>query len=200
MILGFLPGLQVSKATKPWVVIWQLYPILSKKNSDFTDKITLFAMNHVSSQFFHNLENIFLRNPLIFFRKISTIHCGNIFLWVLPVFESTGHLSVDDDGIVMTLELHQPCQERLPAGLLRYLFDEIDNVFGLVGGQMLTDLSARPIQNEIDFLRLLINNHVCLHGMDSFDWSCNSWWYKMLQSKKRNLFAISILPVFTIFT
>ena len=116
----------------------------------------------------------FLRNPLISFRKISTIHCGNIFLWVLPVIEFTGHFSVDDDDMVMTLELHQPCQERLPAGLLRCLFDEIDNVFGLVGGQMLPDRSGRPIQNELDFLRLLINNNVRLHGMDSFPWGVTS--------------------------
>ena len=70
----------------------------------------------------------------------------------------------------MRLELHQPLPERLATCLPRCLLNGVDYIFGIVGGQILPNVSALPIQNELDFLRFLIDHDIRLHGTDSFLW------------------------------
>jgi len=56
--------------------------------------------------------------------------------------------------------------ERFATSVLRCLFDELDYVFGFVGSQLFPCFSRIPIQNELDFLRFLIDNEVGLHDRD----------------------------------
>jgi hypothetical protein len=152
------------------------------KRGRFLQTLFRFQRIHERTHVKHTLAN--------FARCEFTVHCPRHVEWhvsfstVVLLKNSAGHgdqsefgeeffgrnhfepirFSVNDDHIIVTLELHQPCLERLTTGLLSCIFDEPDHVFRLVGGQLFPDFSVTPIQNELDFLRFLIDNDVGLHG------------------------------------